>query len=169
LTFLCDEEPDGEWLEGEGHLSALLQIRNELAEGDLRSLYLGWLMGVQSGELKASEKEPPVPPNLQDLSGPQANLADFLRLDADLLAAAARNSPRAKVEAANRQELASWIASLPVSEKDEILVRLIAGEEVRLGMELKSRFRRKCDPKNCDAVVKARTVSELLAAADALK
>ncbi len=61
LTFLSEEEPDGEWLEGEGQLSSLLQIRNELAQGDLRSLYLGWLMGVQAGELKASEKEPPVP------------------------------------------------------------------------------------------------------------
>src|ERR1700678_2175507 len=108
LTFRCQDESGEEWLEGEGQLSSLLQIRNELAQGDLRSLYLGWLMGVQAGELKDSEKEPPVPPNLDNLSGPQANLANFLRLDPDLLAVAARNSPRAKFEAANRQELALW-------------------------------------------------------------
>jgi len=167
LTFLSEDEPDGEWLEGEGQLSSLLQIRNELAQGDLRSLYLGWLMGVQAGELKASEKEPPVPLNLDNLSGPQANLADFLCLDPDLLAVAARNSPRAKFEVANRQELAFWIASLPVREKDEILVRLMIGEEAKLGMELQARFHRQRDPNDAAAVAEGRPVSELLAAAEA--
>src|SRR5580658_6358911 len=86
LTFCSEEEPDGEWLEGKGHLSSFLQIRNELGRGDLRSLYLGWLMGVQADELNASAKEPPVPPNLGALSGPQASLAEFFHLDPDLLA-----------------------------------------------------------------------------------
>lgn len=167
LTFLSEEEPDGEWLEGEGHLSSLLQIRHELAHGDFRSLYLGWLMGVQARELTEKEKEPPLPPNLDALSGPQANLADFFRLDPDLLAVAARHSLRTKVETAKRQELSSWIAALPVLEKDEILVRLMTGEEAKLGMELQSRFHRQRDTNESTAGAKRRTVSELLAAAAA--
>ena len=123
FTFLSKEEADGEWIEGEGYLSGLLQVRNELAHGDLRVLYLGWLIGVQAGESDETEKEPPVPPNLGVLSGPQENLVDFLRLDRDLLAAAAQNSSRATTTAASREETARWIASLPASEKDEMLIR----------------------------------------------
>jgi hypothetical protein len=167
LTFRCEDEPDEEWLEGEGQLSALLQIRNELAQGDLRSLYLGWLLAVQAGELKDSEKEPPVPPNLADLSGPQANLADFLRIEPELLSAAARNSPRVKSKAANGRELASWIASLPVSDKDEILVRLMTDKEAMVGAELQSRFHGRSNPNDNAAETKKRTVSELLAVATA--
>ena len=37
FKFRSEQEPDGEWLEGEGQLSSLLQIRNELAHGDLRT------------------------------------------------------------------------------------------------------------------------------------
>jgi hypothetical protein len=167
LTFLSEKEPDGEWLEGEGHLSSLLQIRNELAQGDFRSLYLGWLLGAQAGELTETKTEPPVPPNLAHLSGPQANLADFFRLDPDLLAVAAQNSPGARVEAAKRQELSSWVAELPAQEKDKILVRLMAGEKAKLGMELQSRFRRQRDTNESTAAANRRTVSELLAAAEA--
>ena len=77
ITFLTEADSDGEWLEGEDYLSSLLHIRHELALGDFRSLYLGWLMGVQTGELEPTETEPPVPPKLAELSGPQANLAEF--------------------------------------------------------------------------------------------
>jgi len=166
LTFLSEEEPDGEWLEGEGHLSSLLQIRNELAHGDLRSLYLGWLMGVQADELKASEKEPPVPPNLEALSGPQENLADFLRLDPDLLVVASRNSTRTKEDAASTKERSCWIASLPAREKDEMLVQLMEGDAPRIGMELQSRFLRQRDTSPSTVGMKPRTVAELLALAE---
>jgi hypothetical protein len=51
LTFVADDEGGGEWVEGEGWLSSLISVRAELARGDLRSLYLGWLLCAQSGEL----------------------------------------------------------------------------------------------------------------------
>jgi hypothetical protein len=169
LTFLSEEEPDGEWLEGEGHLSSFLQIRNELAHGDLRSLYLGWLMGVETGETEATETEPPVPPNLGDLSGPQANLVEFFRIDPDLLAVAALNSARAKPDAADSDERASWIASLPAREKDSMLVQVMEGAAPRIGMELESRFRSQRKPNQFTSEVKPRTVGELLSAAEAHK
>jgi hypothetical protein len=167
LTFLSEEEPDGEWLEGEGHLSPLLQIRNELAQDDHRTLYLGWLIGLQAGELKETEKEPPVPPNLEALSGPQENLASFLRLDPDLLAVAAQNSARAKTDAACSEAMALWIASLPMREKDEMLVQVMTGAAPRVGMELQSRFRRQQSGSRSTAEAKTRTVAELLSAAKA--
>jgi hypothetical protein len=167
LTFLTDEEAHEEWIEGEGNLSSLLQIRNELAQGDLRSLYLGWLMGVQAGELTEEEEEPPVPPNFDALSGPQANLADFFRLDPDLLTVAAQNCPHTREEVAKHQELSSWVAALPSHEKDNIILRLMTGEETKVGMELQSRFRRQHDTNDSPAGEKRRTVAELLASAEA--
>jgi hypothetical protein len=167
LTFLTDEEAHEEWFEEEGNLSSLLQIRNELAQGDLRSLYLGWLMGVQAGELMEKTKEPPLPPNLDALTGPQAKLADFFHLDPDLLAVAAQNCPRTRVEVAKRQGLSSWVAALPSQEKDKIILRLVTGEETKVGMELQSRFRRQHDTNDSPAGEKRRTVAELLASAEA--
>jgi len=48
---------------------------------------------VQSGEVDEGEAQPPVPPGLGKLSAAQESLADFLRIDADLLAAAAAAAP----------------------------------------------------------------------------
>jgi hypothetical protein len=167
LTFCCEEEPDEEWLEGEGHLSSFLQIRHEIGGGDLRSLDLGWLMGVQAEELTASDKEPPVPPNLGALSGPQASLAEFFHLDPGLLAAAAQNSPRLKVQEMSAKVLAAWISSLPVKEKDKMLVRLMAGDASNIGIELQARFRLQRDKVQSPTGVQPRTVAELLSAAKA--
>ena len=46
LEFLSEEE-DGDWGEGEGWLSSLIPLRAEILNGDLRSLYLGWLLCAQ--------------------------------------------------------------------------------------------------------------------------
>ena len=166
LTFLLDEEPDGDGLDDEGNLSTLLQIRNELAQGDFRGLYLGWLLGVQAGEVDAAEVEPPVPPNLGDLSAAQESFAVFFHLDPNLLAGAASHSPGTAPELPNRKEAASWIKSLPPLEKDEILVRLVACEETKIGMDLRARFRRLRNASRTTSSLKPRTVRELLAAAE---
>jgi len=64
FTFLSNEEGGGEWVEGDGALSSILPVRNDLICGDLRALYLGWLLCVQEGELDDASVEPPLPPNL---------------------------------------------------------------------------------------------------------
>src|SRR5262245_32731424 len=109
LGFFQDGEERGEWLDGEGSLSSFLQLRNELAAGDLRLLYLGWLLGVQSDAFEETDSEPPLPPNLADLSGPQMSFVEFFDLDPHLLAAAAQNSPRTNVQPASEREFSSWV------------------------------------------------------------
>jgi hypothetical protein len=49
LTFISEDEEGGDWVEGEGQLSSLISARAELARGDLRCLYLGWLLCAQNG------------------------------------------------------------------------------------------------------------------------
>ncbi len=169
LTFCSEEEAGGEWVEGEGILSSLLPLRGGLAQGDLRSLYVGWLLNVEAGELEEKETEPPVPPNLGKFSGPLSKLIDFLRIDPNLLAVAAAGSPRKQTRPAQREEMAAWVAQFPAKEKDELLVRLMAGEDAALGAELRSRFSRSRAESSPTPVAPRRTVGQLLAAADTFR
>ena len=49
----------------------------ELLAGDLRALYLLWLLSVQVGEVSDDAVEPPVPASLDALTGSQTALVDF--------------------------------------------------------------------------------------------
>ena len=169
LTFRSEEEPSGEWVQGEGVLSSLLPLRTDLAQGDLRILYVGWLLNVQSGERDEQEPEPPVPPDLGELFGPMSRFIDFLRVDPDLLAVAAEASPRKQARAAQREKMAAWVARLSAQEKDELLVQFVAGEDAALAAELRARFHR--SRAGCSSVAAAprRTVGQLLAAAQAFR
>src|SRR5262249_34201882 len=61
IDFRSESEDGEDWMEGESQLDALLPVRDELMAGDLRALYLGWLVGVETGELDEEVVEPPVP------------------------------------------------------------------------------------------------------------
>jgi hypothetical protein len=73
-------------------LDTLLPLREELMRGDLRSLYLSWLATFSLEDDLDSYKEPPAPPGLKELSYSHQELAKLLRLDHDLIAAAAEGS-----------------------------------------------------------------------------
>ena len=47
VRFRWDDDEGDDWIEGEGLLDPLLAARGELATGDLRLLYLGWLLKIQ--------------------------------------------------------------------------------------------------------------------------
>ncbi len=126
LTFRSeDEEPEFDEDDGEGWMSALIPLRAELAGGDRRALYLGWLAGVQAEELDEDTPEPPVPAGLRTLSATQQAFASFLRVQPDLLAVAAEASPPLS-PASSRQLIRSWVRSLADPEKTDLLVQLIA-------------------------------------------
>ena len=169
VTFVSDDEEGEDWIEGNGHLAALLPVRDEVARGDLRALYLGWLLAVQSGDLDEDDLEPPVPPNLGRLSASQSAFAEFLRVDEHLIAAACQSSLNVDDASPDRSVLVSWVAGLPSREKDALLVRLIGGEGPDVARELWSRFAREhCPVAEAAGAegLKRRTVGELLQAAE---
>jgi hypothetical protein len=125
-----DEEADFDW-GGEGLLASILPVRSELVSGDLRALYLLWLVSVQSGEVDDGTVEPPVPPGLGALTGSQAALAEFLRIDTNLLRAAAMTSGL-KQQGDPAPELPAWIEGLPATDRDELLLELLRGEDPHL-------------------------------------
>ncbi len=168
LTFVSEDEGGGEWVEGEGRLSSIVSVRAELARGDLRCLYLGWLLCAQSGELDDEDIEPLVPPGLGQLSASLESLVDFLRIDKDLLDVAAWTSPPMVDAKEKEEEIRKWVRRLPADEKDAVLTRLIAGDDFSPATELLRRFIRECDKENQGAAEqhRRRTVGELLRSAE---
>jgi predicted nucleic acid-binding Zn-ribbon protein len=167
LAFEGDAEDDTEWKDESDALAALIPIRAQLARGDLRALYIGWLLCVHRDEVDEDAQEPPVPAGLGELDGSLARLVDFLRVDPDLVNVAAAASAPLVVQALSRHEIRKWIAAQQSGDKHDYLERFIAGEEPELASELQRRI---VDRSSAAAVSRSqpRTAGALLhAAADA--
>src|SRR6266576_806544 len=150
ILDLTSEDESGDWVEGaEDSLPAIVGVRAELAAGDLRPLYLAWLAAYGTWERdedafgynEEDELEPPVPAGLGVLTAPQRALADFLRLDADLLTIAAQASPPLAGIKDDPAKLTRWIKDMPASDKDALLRRVALGLGTQVQMELRRRFR----------------------------
>jgi hypothetical protein len=160
------ETEDYEWEESEGWLSSLISLRADILHGDYRSLYLAWLFCAQMGEIEDDELEPPVPPNLTDLNAPLKSFVDFMRIDTDLIAVAAENSIH-EGRQTDSEALKTWIRTLPGSEKDDIIFRLIATPSPHLGSELMQRFHQTVSAKaNSKMSEQPRTVEDLISKAE---
>jgi hypothetical protein len=186
IQEFVSQTEDHEWEEGAGWLDELINIRAELLAGDYRSLYLGWLNAVGSGfgelegedeyesfsdELDAETVEPPVPPGLAKLSPAQEKLAEFLRIDTDLIEAAAQGSAGKAPAGPAQDELADWVKALPETEKTTLLVRVLSDQSPLLKAELLQRFRaEQKKPSQAPATRQTRrTVGQLLVARDGME
>jgi hypothetical protein len=163
------EELEGGWEEGEGWLGSLVPLRADLLNGDLRALYLAWLVDAQNDALEEDQPEPAPPPGLRTLNEPLKSLVEFLGIDADLLDLAAERSADPKQTAPSREQLSTWIADLPETEKNAVLLELAGGESPHLRIE----FIRRLQESQAQTAARAeavaapvRTVGELLAAAE---
>lgn len=167
LSFVSQDEESGDWGENEGLLASLVPVRAELARGDLRALYLGWLLQVQAGELDDDATEPPVPPGLGELSVSLESLAEFLRIDGDLLHVAAEASPSMEECRIDRREVRSWVGGLPDGEKDDFLADLVADGDPALIAELIQRYLKDRSADRGNPATARRTVGRLCKAAEA--
>ncbi|HSP78756.1 MAG TPA: hypothetical protein VLQ93_09520 [Myxococcaceae bacterium] len=156
LTFRVDSAALSS-TEGEGWLAALLPLRDELMAGDLRALYIGWLVGARAGQLDEDEKEPPVPPGLGQLSMTLEALVELLGLDKDLLAGAAESSAPLPTP----EELTAWLSSLPVADKDALLLSALSNPHPLSRVELLRRFRQQQSGQAPQPSPARRTVSQL--------
>ncbi|MEV4158622.1 hypothetical protein [Nonomuraea dietziae] len=172
LDFTSEAEEEYWEDDVERSLSAIVGIRAEMAAGDLRPLYLAWLSAYGTWERDEDafdyevedELEPPVPPGLGSLSAPQRALADFLRLDDDLLAAAAEASQPAQPVQHDRKSLATWIGTLPATRKDALLLRVVEDDAAGVRWELLREFGGEATDQKAET---GRTIAELLDAAAA--
>jgi hypothetical protein len=141
-------------------MDARAHANPKLIGGDIRPLCLAWL-----AELKFNEdaNAVPLPSGLGQLSDAQRSLAAFLRVDADVLAAAAEMSPPAEPP---QDRLAEFIAELPSAEKDQLLLAAARGERSNIGRDLLRRYRSLNKPPKQSGP--AYTREDLLARADVL-
>ena len=204
VEFISRDEDGGGWVDDEeaaGWLPSLLPLREDIARGDWRGLYLAWLAGAQvrasydreaaaaeddkesdwddeddesdrdedqGGEADMTETiEPPVPPGLRDLSASLTALAEFLRIDTDLLTAAATASPDLPTQL-SPGDYARWVTALPAAEKDAWLVRFVTEDPGSVRVELTRQLEGGNSPSRV-AATGGRSVAALLAAADEQK
>ncbi|MGH3170203.1 MAG: hypothetical protein ACRDN0_30515, partial [Trebonia sp.] len=105
VRFRWDNDEGGDWIEGSGLLDPLLTVQ------------LGGFDEDDDDENLEDNVEPPVPAGLKELSDQLACVAEFLRIDDDLIAAAAEASrPLTPVSDDGN---AAWIMALSASEKDK--------------------------------------------------
>jgi hypothetical protein len=162
LDLLSDsEDPEDDMSEGVA-LAELAPLRSGLLQGDLSVAYLAWLIAVQSDEVHTGAREPPMPAGLSTLSAPLSALADFMRIDRDLLRAAAEGSRASNVDAVS---LRHWLKTVPMSDKDRWLLRAVCHPQEPPTAEILAAFRRQND----EAPSKGRTVAELRGRAEELR
>ena len=121
LGFLSEDE-EGDWeSDGEGELASIVPVRSDLLTGSLRVLYLGWLLRVQAGDVGEDVAEPAVPEGLAELSGAEASLVEFLRIDLDLIAAATQ----LRGEKATKGRTAGQLLSIAKACREEAERRVV--------------------------------------------
>ncbi|MDP9224705.1 MAG: hypothetical protein M3P18_12795 [Actinomycetota bacterium] len=159
-------ESDGESFDtaddGTGWLSSLIALRADIASGDDRVLYLGWLLDVQCGEIDDDAVEPGRPDGLGRLSPTLDSFVDIMGIDRDLIAAAAEGPSRVSAAPSVRQ-VERWIAALGTDEHVALLSRVARGD-VSVGAELMRRSRPRTprqlsDPLRTAGALRAHTAS----------
>ena len=131
-------EEEGEfWVEGEGWLSSLVRLRDDIIAGDYRVLYLAWLRTIMLEDMDDDTCEPPTPPGLRKLSKPLLDFVELFDVDKHLLQVAAKSSSEREV--ISDDVLHQAIAKLPREECNAFLLRLAHGEP-HLSAELNRRL-----------------------------
>ncbi|MEO5334384.1 MAG: hypothetical protein H7839_20405 [Magnetococcus sp. YQC-5] len=137
LEFFRDEDGGEDWDDdGQGWMASLSPVRTSLMRGDLRLLYLGWLLAAQEGVLDDDVPEPPLPSGLGKMDGPLLSFVEFMGIDRGLVQAAASGNESVVPQAMSQKELVAGIRALPEEEKVGYLLRVVAGEDAHVGLEL---------------------------------
>lgn len=180
VSFQSDCESE-DWLQGETWMPALLPIRDELMQGDLRALALGWLSSLACRDADLEEAESPegearpvphIPSGMRSLSAPQNSLAEFLGVDPHLIEAAAKWSVGEPPSQPSRASLARWVAKLSADEKGDYLLGFLADRnDAVLRAQLLTRYRKEAGTtgERHPRETEPRTVAQLFAARDALR
>ena len=125
-----NEDENGEWIEGEGLLNELIDLREELINGNFRLLYLAWLKAseraLEMGYADEETFEPTVPIGLKNLSDTQKAYIEFVNIDKGLIAVASKQSEERTDEVI---DIEKWIERVSEEKKNEFLLRLSRGEQ----------------------------------------
>lgn len=152
MDLRWNEEGGGGWMEEEDYLlDPLIPLRQEILNGDFRSLFLCWLKvhqermsvyGEEDYADLADEYEdgklltPPIPPNLQRINTAHKSLIEIFEINENLIAAAAKSSKQVKDQS---KDYTALLQNLSAKEKDAFLLRLLE-DSSRLGLEFRKKL-----------------------------
>ena len=174
LDLDLSEEEGGAWIEGEGALSDLIPLWNDILQGDHRLLYLAWLkaMSIRGDEPPDDRKssvaksmEPAVPPGLRQLSPALKQFLNLFEVPPCLVEAAAEVS--LELEETSGTNFYPLVAQLSRNDCDGFLCRF-AGGDTAAGMELKKRLLSLMPCKPAAQPVRL-SIGQLLKRADAIE
>ncbi len=162
-VFLEFEPRDYEdWDDGKGWMGALAPLRNDLLSGDMRLAYVLWLWEVEQGGIAQSVREPL--PGIGPLTSSLETLAEFARVDHDLVCAAAEMPDPSLAEPQSSQAVRAAVEAIPQAEKT-LLIQRVAESDPHAAAEIRKRVNDSADAQN---TARLRPVSELWARAEAM-
>jgi len=153
-----DDSDYFEFVESESVLGQLTPLREQLLQGDMRTLYLAWLKAITTYDPEEDEPEPPVPAGLKNLNASLQAFADFFEIDPHLISAAAGSSKKA--ESTPEPDLESAILKLSREESDAHLLQVLRGEPGAV-LSLKKHLTQLRGGKPASGTQSARTTGEL--------
>ena len=139
-------------------LSPFAPLRNDLLRGDLRSLYVIWLAGVEDVSLREDALEPIV--GIAPLTQPLINLAELLCIDKDLVLAAAEECPDNTKSELPLEFIRDALTAIPDEQKVQWLHRLYEGD-THLSLELRKQIEDAVTLSSEETPIKRRSVLEL--------
>jgi len=166
LDIHLDEESVS-WVEGEGVLSSLVRLRDDILHGDYRVLYLAWLKAITLDDLAvvAADLEPPVPAGLRSLNAALSRFVRLFEIDDYLVEVAAALSP--ELHERSQDGLRQAIVRLPRETCDDLLMRLAQGES-HLSLALNHKLQAFMESLPVQATPR-RTVAQLFGKAERLR
>jgi hypothetical protein len=163
IDIICEEEdPDDEDFDEDGsRLGGIVPVRADILNGDMRFFYVLWLLSVQSEMIDEGALEPL--PGIGPLTASLSALGNFLRIDPDVLAAAAERTPHDAV-GIEANAVAPALSAVPIATKDAWLMRLHDGD-MHVGADVRRAMRGALQGTRPQLVMPARSVRDLFARA----
>ncbi len=173
--ILCIEpfyEPDhlDQLWDPEDWVDALIPLREEILNGDLRPLYIAHLaVSCDGNNDPAERREAPVPAGLKKPTEAQLNLAALYEITPAVLSAAAKNSPALPKTQEKTKQYESWLKTQSQDEKDSWLLQLLSGRESNVRSEILTKMQQDRGPTAWPTAPGTRTVQELLEIAEGIE
>ena len=138
ILDICFNDEDGfGWIEGEGDLERVIDLRQDILQQDYRLLYLAWLKAITLQDIEEKKSEPPVPPGLNELSSSLNAFIELFGVNEYLVKVAAKSSK--KTRTISDKTWLNAISKLSREECEEFLLRLLKGEP-NLGIQFKQKL-----------------------------
>jgi len=152
------------------YVDDVVEIRNRLAAGDLRALYVLWLCAAYDDYSDPLDLlEPPVPGGLAEFTHSAAALLEFFGLDPLMLVAASEAAPSVPARQDEEQGISNWIDGLGSNETKQYLRKLLVDDTAKVKAELIAMIRKPEVSSEWPTVALRRSYHDLLERAEGIR